>query len=479
MLRRFLTLSIIYGVLWLMALSVAAQVPAADFGAAAGDAVKLFELGQDFHERGQLAQALNCYREALKVRPDFPEAEYQSAAALLSLGRAAEAEEPLRRAAKLVPHWTLPQAALGALLVQLKRPAEAEEVINAVLALDEKNPIALSALAELKLAAPNPQETLPSVLVLLTKATAADGVPVKLWQARASVEHGLGRAADALATLTQAISSNPRAPALRQQRAELLAALKRYDEALADARSVYELTNHEWAASLFLAQTYAQAGQRDEALRVLDAVHETDRRRAETAQLYNSLLLSGPIDATQCAALEKLAPQQNDNAPFLARLGACTRTTDAARSLAYYRRASELDPRNADYAVGFAAALVQARRFADAVRVLRAVLAIVPDNLTARANLALALFEGQDYAAARTEFEQLAAQQPDNAVTYYFLGVANDKLLLLPEALAAYEKFLARADTRTQQLEIERVNLRLPSLRQQIKNGVGKQGKRP
>ena len=42
-----------------------------------------------------------------------------------------------------------------------------------------------------------------------------------------------------------------------------------------------------------------------------------------------------------------------------------------------------------------------------------------------------------------------------------------------PEALAAYETFRARADGQTNQLEIDKVKLRLPSLRRQIARGEG------
>ena len=41
------------------------------------------------------------------------------------------------------------------------------------------------------------------------------------------------------------------------------------------------------------------------------------------------------------------------------------------------------------------------------------------------------------------------------------------------QALAAYEAFLGRADLKTNQLEIEKVKLRLPSLRRQIQLGQG------
>jgi hypothetical protein len=41
------------------------------------------------------------------------------------------------------------------------------------------------------------------------------------------------------------------------------------------------------------------------------------------------------------------------------------------------------------------------------------------------------------------------------------------------EALASYEKFLSTADAKTNQLEIDKVKLRLPTLRRQIKLGEG------
>jgi hypothetical protein len=53
------------------------------------------------------------------------------------------------------------------------------------------------------------------------------------------------------------------------------------------------------------------------------------------------------------------------------------------------------------------------------------------------------------------------------AATYFFLGVCYDKMGDYRQALAACEAFLARADGVHHQLEIEKVHLRLPSLRRQ------------
>ena len=45
------------------------------------DAVKLFQQGQDAHEAGDLKRALELYEQAIKLHPEFPEAELQRAVA--------------------------------------------------------------------------------------------------------------------------------------------------------------------------------------------------------------------------------------------------------------------------------------------------------------------------------------------------------------------------------------------------------------
>ena len=157
----------------------------------------------------------------------------------------------------------------------------------------------------------------------------------------------------------------------------------------------------------------------------------------------------------------------------MARLGASYRTDDPHRALEFYQRASELQPTNPDYATGYAAALVRARRFGEAAIILRQVIATHPDNYTAHANLATALYEQKRYAEAVPEYKWLLQAKPDAFVAYYFIGSAHDYLGEYREALASYESFLERADANTNQLEIEKVRLRLPLLRRQVKRGEG------
>ena len=82
-----------------------------DFGDA--DPVRLFEHGQSAHARGEFEKALEFYEQAIKVRPEFPEAEFQRGNALVSLARFDEADAAFRRAISLKKNWSLPYSALG------------------------------------------------------------------------------------------------------------------------------------------------------------------------------------------------------------------------------------------------------------------------------------------------------------------------------------------------------------------------------
>src|SRR5512145_3297188 len=101
----------------LLSLSLAHQSHAQTddpFGDSAADPVKLFERGQNAHARGEFEKALQFYEQALKVRPEFPEAEFQKGGALVSLGRLPEAETAFKRAIALKKNWSLPYSAMGA-----------------------------------------------------------------------------------------------------------------------------------------------------------------------------------------------------------------------------------------------------------------------------------------------------------------------------------------------------------------------------
>lgn len=444
-----------------------------DLGDAAGDPVKLFQRGQDAQEQRNFELALKLYDEALKLQPEFPEAEYQRGTALISLGRPADADKAFRRAIEQRPDWALPQATLGGLLLTARRVTEAERLLSKALELDARTSSALVALAAtLHWRGPSFRDALAVLLKLLRQATSEKNATAALWTGQGLTEAALGEKGAALASFQNALNLNPQNHEALIARSQLRADQGDNDGALADAMAARQSAPNDSAIALQSIHILLQIGKKEEARRAWDALSESAKQQPEAIALRGSLLSCEDTPENR-AALEKALTETPRDASLLACLGSAYRRADPARSLEYYRRAADIEPNNLELAVGYTAALVQARRFAEAVIIARRVIKIAPDKYEAHANLATALYELKRYAEALVEFNWLAAAKPDLATVYFFIATAHDYLAEYPAALTAYEAFLARADAQANKLEIEKVNLRLPSLRNQIKRGEG------
>jgi tetratricopeptide (TPR) repeat protein len=432
------------------------------------DPVKLYQQGQDAHEKGDLKTALEFYNEALKIVPEFPEAEFQKGTALVSLGRLEEAEGSFRRALELRADWTPPMNSLGALLVKTGRFPEAEALLTRAVKLDDNNSPAYTALADLYLKSKASPEKLKSLLAQLQVLTAKMRPLASTWVARAAIERALGDSAAAKTSAGKALILDPKNLAALHERAEALLALGDSSAALNDANSILKLSPDLLSGKLLLAGAQVSSGDTDEALKTLDSVGESAKQTPEYKELRQAILSARSDSGDNLAELEKLIAADPKSLPVLARLCSAARKSDPARALDYCRRAAELDPANVSHAIGYAAALVQARQFDPAVQILRRLLSAAPENFTAHANLATALFELKRYPEAITEFEWLIEKKSDLAIAYYFLGIAYDSTQKYPEAMAHYQKFLSLADSSYNKSEIENVNLRLPALAKQI-----------
>jgi len=446
------------------------------FGDGSADPVKLFERGQNAHAHGDLLKALEFYEEAIKVRPEFAEAEFQRGSALVGLGRLQEAESGFRRAIELRKDWSLPYSALGALLVRLKRDADAESVLRQALKLDKKDNLALRMLADIRLRAGDAKEALD----LTRRATDDPDAPASTWMLRALAERATGDNVSSLASFDRVLRIEPANLAALLERAELQITIGNRERALTDLKTAELFIKGDKTIASRLAADYDLAGKPDEARRVAEAagLNRTPQVSADgtlkvvgTAAEIDAANNNDPLVATR--ALEALLLKNPNNAMLLARLGLAYRTVDANRSLDFYKRAAALEPTNPDYATGYSSALVQARRFAEAAGILQRVIQVSPNRYVAHANLATALYELKQFAAAAAEYEWLLKTKPDLTVAYYFIATAHDYLGEYDQALLAYESFLAKGDPAANQLELEKVKLRLPFLRRQIQLGQG------
>jgi tetratricopeptide (TPR) repeat protein len=304
--------------------------------------------------------------------------------------------------------------------------------------------------------------------------------PTSSWLLRAVAERANGDKLAARASLQHVIQTEPGNVAALVERAELYVEDANYEHAVEDLKTAETIKNIDKSILSRVAIAYERAGKPDDARRVAESAglirtgEEPGGGKTSVIGTSEEIAAANSEDpATARKALQKLLQKNPRSAMLLARLGASYRTDDPGHSLDFYRRASEIQPGNPEYAIGYASSLVRARRFAEATIVLRRVIAESPDSYTAHANLATALYELKHYADAIPEYEWLLKSKPDLTITYYFIGSAHDYLGEYKEALAAYEAFLRLADTRTNQLEIDKVKLRLPSLRHQIEIGQG------
>ncbi len=435
------------------------------------DPVSLYNKGQDAHERGDFAEAIKFYDEALKLVADFPEAEFQKGAAFVSLKKFDDAEKAFRRAIELRPDWNLPLADLGSILLQKNNFAEAEKFLTKAIAVDENNFPAFVSLTELRLKTKSSPDLLKNLLAKLVVLTSKQRPTSMIWASRGAIERELGDKISAKTSLDNALLKNETNQFALNERIRLALSDSDFSRALEDSRTLVQISSTA-ENKLLLANVYAENGNNEDALKILETL---DANNKDVLKLKNAIVA---VSSENIVELEKTLESDAKNAAVLGRLCSLTRTVNPLKSLEYCKRALDVEPNNIKHAVGFAAALVQAKQFENAIAILRRILNFAPDNYTAHANLALSLFQLKRYEDAKIEYQWLADTKPNVAVTYFFLAICYDNLQEYIDSMANYQKFLQLADAKTNQLEIDKVNLRLPILQRQIKNGdVKKKGK--
>lgn len=467
-LTKFIRMVVSVGAAVVLTLAVAAAAARAQGETEPENAIEVFNQAQDIHEKGDLASAIKLYEKALKILPNFPEAEYQRGIAYLALGKNVETEAAFRRAFELRPDWSLAETALGSLLVQKGDHSEAEKLLSHVLENDPQNPPALIAMADLRLQTGVSPAILRELLTKIAPLTGKANPTASLWTARAALESALNISRDAKASLANALAIDSKNRNALFQLADLAIAegdivranelLKRLDDGSPPSDRL----------RLLRASARAFDGDYDAAIAQLDAITGPD---PGAKQLRRRI---AAIRSTDPAELEKELSGDAKNALLLGRLCVLYRKDDPVKALAYCRRASEAEPANINHAIGFGAALVQAKEFESAAGILKKIVDIAPDNATVRANLGAALFQLKRYAEAAEQFRWLTAAQPRSAGAYLFLGIVHDELGEYMDAAANYQQYLRLADPVENKVDIDKVNLRMPQIEKLIKEGKGK-----
>ena len=426
-------------------------------------AIDLFEQAQDAHAKGDYQKAIELYDKALVIIPEFPEAEYQKGNAFVALTKTSDAEAAFRRAISLRGDWTLPIIALGTLLERRGDLAESEKLLNRAIELDASSFPAYSALADLKIRTKASPEVLQSLLAKIRIFASKVVAGATVFTTQASLENAVGDRGAAKKSLERALSIDPLYRQALYLKADI--ALAENDLVLADAvtKSIEQTDKGSEDVILLRARVLAAGGKAADARALLSSITSPS---PATRSLLDSLAISTEQSPE---ALVKLLENDPKNPTILGPLCSAYRLKDATKALDYCRRALEADPSNIEPAIGYGAALVQAKRFEDAVSLLRKLVAAAATNSTIHANLATALFELRRYPEAKTEYQWLTTKDQVPPIAYYFLAICHDQLGEYMDASANYGLFLKNADPVQNKDEIEKVKLRMPAIEKEIK----------
>ncbi len=451
----------------------------------ADKATAAFEAGQNAHQRGELDKAVALYEQAAKLDATLWQADYQLATLHFSAQRYAAARtaiakviEALAAAPELKPYLARAQTLRGEIALAENQPAEAEAAFRATLELNATNARAQAGLAELALRNNQPAEAVKLAQDALSNGDNSAHTLGLLGEALLLTS----KPQEAVAAFTQALQLEPKRAAFLLGRATAYALTNDEAKAIKDLTAALPLENNA-ATRLRLARLYASTKAFAEATTLYQQVlkDEPDNQEAQTA--LAALMVESGQSAEAIAALENLLKTSPDRADVRAQLAALYLPTSPDKALIQYLAANKLNPAALSYPVGAASAMVKLKRFSEAAALLRRVLEQNPKGdmagetaYVAHANLATALFELDDFANAAREFVWILNQQKERqraAVTLYFLGICFDKLGDLEQAKKVYDQFLSVAGAENQ-LEIEKVKLRLPSLQRQLEKGQGK-----
>jgi len=383
-------------------------------------------------EKKDFQRAVDALQKYLAEKPDDALAHVQLGYAFVGLARREEARAEFVRAIEL--NGKLAEAHLNLALLLLKQEPTAAIA-------------PLSKVIELK-----PEQAWPRQLL-------------------GTAYERSGKLAEAIEQYRAASRLDVKNSEVRMDLGRALLNLDRAGEAESSFREALQLEPKSAAAQLGLAHSLLAQNKAAAAAPALTAYLELAPDDDATRLRLVSLLLGLKQYEPALAALDRVdAARGNTHAGL--KLGAEIhfRQNQLPEATAALEKAAQLAPRDAELRAQLGRLWMERREFPSAERELLEALRLDPKLTDAVRDLAAVYYLGEKYAAALPVQDELARRETPNAGWWFIRGVCYDKLRRLPEAIAAYEKFLAldeghidkqgfqaRQRIRTLKRELERV----------------------
>ncbi|MDX2032173.1 MAG: tetratricopeptide repeat protein [Blastocatellia bacterium] len=233
----------------------------------------------------QFEQAIEAYREALKLKPDLPAAHHGLGSVYINLGRNAEALEHLRAAVRLDPENPIAHLNLGINLANLRRGDDA--------------------------------------MVELREANRLSPRDARIHNEIGNALHNVfGRYEDALASYEEARRLNPNVPAVHHNIGLMLVRLGKGAEAIPRFEEALRLNPAYQNARYLLSNAYSRAGRYEEAVDSWTRFLQLRPRGREALQnrAWNRMYLGKEGDAAASDALQflEVAGWRDAASPFMA-----------------------------------------------------------------------------------------------------------------------------------------------------------------
>jgi tetratricopeptide (TPR) repeat protein len=189
------------------------------------------------------------------------------------------------------------------------------------------------------------------------------------------------------------------------------------------------------------AAAYEKAGNAAEAIRI----YREFPHNPGALERAGVLLSAADQAAESIPALEAAVAQSPTDANRVALAQAYLKAKQPVKAENIAAQAVAAQPRDADLRLFYGRLLRDQRKFTEAANQFLAAAQITPKSLEAWNELAAALTIGEQYRQALAALDQVRALGGEGPGNLFFRAIAHDRLQQRPEALAAYQAFLAQS----------------------------------
>jgi serine/threonine-protein kinase len=362
-------------------------------------------LGAALADKGEVDEAIACFRKAIKLDPKYAGAHYNLGLELKKKGQLDEAIACYRRAIEAAPTLADPHYNLGN-------------------ALDDKGQV-------------------DEAITCYRKAIELDPRDAK---AHDNLANGLvrkGQVEEAIASYRKAVAIDPKRAQAHSNLCSALRLKGQFDEAIASGRKAIGLDPNLAAAHGNLGLALVAKGKVEEAIACLHKAIELDPKSAEAHSNLGAYLCDLKRDYDGAiACFRKVIAIDPKHAGAHLSLGAilCDFKRDFDGAIDSFKKCIELNPKDAVAYFNLGNALDGKGRLDEAIACFRKVIELDPKHASGHSNLGAALEHKGQLDEAIACQRKAVALDPKNPKAHYNLGNALKSRGQVDEAIVCYKK---------------------------------------